>query len=295
MPRDGKAQRKEHREGMKHCNRCKEWKPLSEFFVDHSRWDGLNSHCKECGRAMQREYPVGAGHVVAAMGRRTPYNEDGHKLCTNCRQWKPLGKFGPKTDSWDGKRSICRDCSNKRKRDKYVRMGRPAKRGPYEMTLEGRKAIAASARARMTGASNPNWKGGETVPSWRAAPEYRQWRRDVFVRDHFTCQECGDNSGGDLTAHHVQSAEDYPGLRFDVANGITLCESCHSKVHGIPVKGSRHKETEMTVCACGCETPMKRWASAKSTRPRRYLPGHFIHVLLERQVAKKEEDEREAK
>lgn len=295
MPRDGKAQRKQHREGMKHCNGCKSWRPLSEFFANHLKWDGLNAHCKECGRKQQRQYPIGTGHKEAARGRRASYNDDGMKLCRKCGQWKAPAEFWPRSDSWDGRRSTCRDCSNKRERDKYVRVGRPAKRGPYKMTPEGRQAIADSVRARMTGASNPNWKGGETVSSWRVTPEYRCWRRDVFTRDHFTCQDCGDSSGSNLTAHHVHSAEDYLELRFDIANGITLCETCHSKAHGIPVRGSRHKETEMTVCACGCEMPMKRWASAKSTRPRRYMPGHFIWVLLERQVAEKKEANNETK
>ena len=32
----------------KHCSKCGEWKPLSEFSKDERNWDGLQCGCKEC-------------------------------------------------------------------------------------------------------------------------------------------------------------------------------------------------------------------------------------------------------
>ena len=61
--------------------------------------------------------------------------------------------------------------------------------------------------------------------------EYKNWRKAVYERDNYTCQECGLHSGNGktviLNAHHIKSWSDYPELRFDINNGITLCRSCH--------------------------------------------------------------------
>lgn len=191
-------------------------------------------------------------------------------------------EFEPCKDRWDGRRTICRECINVARRARYVKKGRPAKRGPYDMTVTGSAAISRAVSRRMTGSGNPRWKGGKAT-NWRSTPEYVWWRAQVLQRDNYTCRWCGDNKGGNLTAHHIVPVEDSPNLALEINNGITLCEKCHSREHGVPVRGSRHKDTEMTVCACGCGTAMKRWATRKSTRPRRYLPGHFIRVLHERQ------------
>lgn len=79
---------------------------------------------------------------------------------------------------------------------------------------------------------HPNWKGGITPENVkiRNNVESRLWRESVFARDNFTCQLCC-NKGGDLEAHHIKKFSDYPGLRFAIDNGITLCISCHKKIH----------------------------------------------------------------
>lgn len=56
--------------------------------------------------------------------------------------------------------------------------------------------------------------------------EYRRWVRDVFKRDNYTCQCCGEH-GGTLNAHHINNYSSNPELRTDINNGISLCEECH--------------------------------------------------------------------
>ena len=64
----------------------------------------------------------------------------------------------------------------------------------------------------------------------RNSGEYKEWREAVFKRDNYTCQNCM-RKGGKLNAHHIKHFKDYPDLRLDIENGITLCVDCHHAVH----------------------------------------------------------------
>lgn len=73
-----------------------------------------------------------------------------------------------------------------------------------------------------------NWKGGVSTANMiiRKSWEHRYWSRRVLERDDFTCQICKIR-GGVLHANHIKKFSDYPELRFEDSNGITLCKSCH--------------------------------------------------------------------
>lgn len=64
----------------------------------------------------------------------------------------------------------------------------------------------------------------------RNSDGYKKWRKKVFVRDNFQCQNCGTKKN--LQAHHIKPWALYEELRYDLKNGITLCRSCHLKAHG---------------------------------------------------------------
>lgn len=64
----------------------------------------------------------------------------------------------------------------------------------------------------------------------RHSKEYAQWRSSIFERDLYTCQFCDDRACK-LNAHHIVRWVDSIELRFELSNGITLCEDCHKKVH----------------------------------------------------------------
>ena len=69
------------------------------------------------------------------------------------------------------------------------------------------------------------------------------WRQEVYQRDSYTCQDCGDARGGNLHAHHIVHLADLlVGLKtpeevlesskvWDVSNGVTLCNDYHAKRH----------------------------------------------------------------
>ena len=89
---------------------------------------------------------------------------------------------------------------------------------------------------KFIGENSPVWKGGADVSGRpRATYGYVDWRKTVFGRDSHTCQCCGVKNGNGksvvLNAHHIKNWADNPDDRFDLNNGITLCEKCHSEFH----------------------------------------------------------------
>lgn len=80
------------------------------------------------------------------------------------------------------------------------------------------------------GDKNPQWKGGITpeIMKIRNSLEYKIWRKDIFGRDDYTCQICGER-GGVLRANHIKKFADYPELRFEPTNGIVICKDCDVK------------------------------------------------------------------
>jgi len=82
----------------------------------------------------------------------------------------------------------------------------------------------------MKGKNHPRWKGDKCITPInmriRKSFEYKIWRKSVFERDNYRCVLCG-KIGGKLNAHHIKSFAKYSELRFDINNGITMCEKCH--------------------------------------------------------------------
>lgn len=91
---------------------------------------------------------------------------------------------------------------------------------------------------------NPNIPPEERI-NRRFIDGYSTWRQAVYERDNYTCQCCGDKKGHNLVAHHLYNYKDYPKLRLDVSNGITLCDKCHKKFHKL--YGSRHNTKEQYI------------------------------------------------
>ncbi len=86
----------------------------------------------------------------------------------------------------------------------------------------------------------------------RRMDEYEIWKRAVFVRDRFTCQQCGARNGRRrvIEADHIvsitllvrenkvnsiESARVCNAL-WDVNNGRTLCHSCHEQTESYPLR-----------------------------------------------------------
>lgn len=87
-------------------------------------------------------------------------------------------------------------------------------------------------REKISGKNASNWKGGITPENERIRRtiEFRLWREAVFARDNWTCQKCLVQ-GGKLHPHHIEDFSTNPALRFDISNGITLCDEDHRMFH----------------------------------------------------------------
>ena len=107
----------------------------------------------------------------------------------------------------------------------------------------------------MRGENHPCWKGGVKLlrDAFYDLTEYKNWRKTIFERDDYTCQECKEK-GGKLEVHHIKPLtyihdeflskynqfsliEDRETLLrltltyepfWDINNGKTLCKDCHN-------------------------------------------------------------------
>lgn len=100
----------------------------------------------------------------------------------------------------------------------------------------------ANKSTQRYGPDHHNWKGGpDSIQRLiRESKEYIEWRNSIYIRDNYTCQDCGQ-IGHELHAHHiislalllklhnVKDVEDAinSGIIFNRDNGLTLCSKCH--------------------------------------------------------------------
>jgi 5-methylcytosine-specific restriction endonuclease McrA len=90
-------------------------------------------------------------------------------------------------------------------------------------------------RLHSQGKNNPAWKGGITDKNQKIRQDFRRkekWNLKVYQRDNYECQFCHTKSHENLNAHHINKFKDFPNLRNNVENGITLCEKCHNQTKG---------------------------------------------------------------
>jgi len=71
----------------------------------------------------------------------------------------------------------------------------------------------------------------------RSLAGYREWIKQIFQRDNYTCQLTG-KCGGKLSAHHLYSWNKYPEKRFDINNGITISKELHDEFHNLYGRGN---------------------------------------------------------
>lgn len=191
-------------------------------------YDKLNKAglCVNCGK-----YPQ--GHTV---------------MCENCRRKDRIRRGypgDPKTSTCSqcgcdlpikSKSKYCESCSTLACEECGTRFYFRG-RGTRTLARYCSQHCSASAQTGLRGEFARNWKGGRVAEKLliRGRIEYLEWRRSVFARDNYTCQDCGIRSGNGhavvLHAHHIKEFSSHPELRTTLSNGLTLCKMCHRKRH----------------------------------------------------------------
>jgi 5-methylcytosine-specific restriction endonuclease McrA len=153
-----------------------------------------------------------------------PYREKTAKFCSyKCQgEWRKTAFVGEGHPRWSGGKRTkpCQHC------------GKLFGDGGNITTFRKRKfcskGCADQGGFRYSGETHPNYR--EDARRKNRGGSHHKWVNAVISRDMATCQHCGAKEV-ELHAHHIKSYRDHPELRFDVANGITLCYSCHWSVH----------------------------------------------------------------
>jgi len=87
-------------------------------------------------------------------------------------------------------------------------------------------------RPSISGSNHPMWIKDRSLLKKREQRNdsaYIAWRREVWLRDNFTCKIANPDCNGRIEAHHILGWKSYPELRYQVNNGITLCHAHHPR------------------------------------------------------------------
>ena len=83
------------------------------------------------------------------------------------------------------------------------------------------------------GKNHPKWIKDRTklkigkIKSYNT--QYKYWMLEIKRRDNWKCRIQNQDCRGHLEAHHILPWRDYPELRYEINNGITLCVFHHPR------------------------------------------------------------------
>ena len=134
---------------------------------------------------------------------------------------------GERNGNWTGGKNKCNDCKKELTSYKAIRC---------------RNCQGLSVR----GENSPFWLPPEQrkvteSEQIRQSVQYAEWRIAVWSRDKTKCRVCGIRKDP-MVAHHLDGFNIFPEKRFDVDNGVTLCDRHHISFHSNYGFGNNTKE-----------------------------------------------------
>ena len=83
-----------------------------------------------------------------------------------------------------------------------------------------------------SGSKNPNWIKDRSLlkkHNRQIGTRHTEWARACKSRDGRKCKLGGKDCSGQLEVHHILRFSEYPELRYQISNGITLCHAHHPR------------------------------------------------------------------
>lgn len=84
----------------------------------------------------------------------------------------------------------------------------------------------------IKGEGHPRWIKDRTKLAKRQERNdmaYIEWRKQVWLRDNFKCKIANPDCEGRIEVHHILGWAQFPELRYQLNNGITLCHAHHPR------------------------------------------------------------------
>lgn len=255
----------------KRCSKCKEIKFVKHFYKSSRYCDGYRCSCKKCSSFKKAKYKfickscgkefetyykeqIYCSKKCSCEGRKNKinitcdvcgkeyriiksrYEKSKYHFCSRKCLSKGMSKFykGENRYNYSKVKTICSQCN----KEIYVEKGKFKKHINHFCSKECLYKF-------RVGENSPRWNPDRTHEQRqkeRKENKYYNWRIAVFNKDNYQCKCCGDEKGHTFIAHHIESYNSNKEGRYDVNNGITLCDKCHKKFHKLYGYGNNTKE-----------------------------------------------------
>ena len=163
---------------MKQCSKCKETRPLDEFYKSNKNKSGYCSQCRKCIRARYTPKPP------------RPLGNGIDKQCSKCKETKSFDEFYKNDQLRDGRFNICIVCTKARKKAIYVpkppRPPRPLRACDYSANGIDKQCYKCK-ETKLLGEFGKNNRGkdGLRITCKQCCSEYRressQRRRERYL------------------------------------------------------------------------------------------------------------------
>lgn len=129
--------------------------------------------------------------------------------CQYCSQMKPIRAFDAEAEERKFCSKRCANRGNSRKNSQSKTGANNPMFGKRPANFQNHKAL-----------ENQKMRGSK---------EYHRWQRAIYKIFDKTCANCG--SVDRVVAHHIIGVHDDVTLRFEIDNGVCLCNKCHKLIH----------------------------------------------------------------